>query len=60
MTNADQFKVESMNILVEVNPQLMDPKYAEIAILGLNKLININIDLKDLEEEAKVVEEKMQ
>ena len=59
MTNSDQFKVVSMNILVEVNPQLMDPKYAEVAILGLNKLININIDLKDLEEEAKVVEEKM-
>ncbi len=59
MTNSVQFKVESMNILVEVNPQLMDPKYAEIAIRGLNKIIDIDIDLKDLEEEAKVVETKM-
>ena len=59
MTNSNQYKVESMNILVEVNPQMMDPKYAEIAILGLNKLTDINIELKDLEEEAKVVESKM-
>jgi uncharacterized protein len=59
MTNSSQFNVESMNILVEVNPQIMDPKYAEIAILGLNKLIDIDVDLKDLEEESKIVEAKM-
>ncbi len=59
MTNAYLFKVESVNILVEVNPQLMDPKYAEIAIRGLNKILNINVDLKDLEEEAKVVEARL-
>jgi hypothetical protein len=27
----------------------MDPKYAEVAIIGLNKIIGIKIDLKDLE-----------
>ncbi len=59
MTNSNQFKVESMNILVEVNPQVMDPKYAEIALRGLNKLINIDIELKSLQEESKVVEAKM-
>ncbi len=59
MVNSVQFKIESMNILVEVNPQVMDPKYAEVAIFGLNKLIGISIDLKDLEEEAKIVESKM-
>ena len=59
MTNSNQFKVESMNILVEVNPQVMDPKYAEIALRGLNKLINIDIELKSLQEESKIVEAKM-
>ncbi len=59
MTNSTQFKVESMNILVEVNPQMMDPKYAEIALRGLNKLIDIDIELKSLQEEAKIVESKM-
>ncbi len=59
MTNSNQFKVESMNILVEVNPQMMDPKYAEIALRGLNKLINIDIELKSLQEESKIVEAKM-
>ncbi len=59
MTNSQQFNVESMNILVEVNPQIMDPKYAETALIGINKIIDINIDLKDLEEEAKVVETKI-
>ncbi|MDE1860986.1 MAG: proteasome assembly chaperone family protein [Candidatus Micrarchaeota archaeon] len=59
MTNSEQFNVISANILVEVNPQLMDPKYAEIAIEGLNKIIGTNIDLKALDEEAKVVEAKI-
>ena len=59
MTNSSQFKLESMNILVEVNPQVMDPKYAEIALKGLNKLINIDIELKSLQEESKIVEAKM-
>ncbi len=59
MTNSKQFDVMSMNLLVEVNPQIMDPKYAEIAIKGLNKIIDTNIDLGDLEEEAKIVESKI-
>lgn len=59
MTNSDQLNVESMNILVEVNPQVMDPKYAEIAIIGLNKILGIDIDLEDLKQESKVVEAKM-
>lgn len=59
MINSEQYDVESMNILVEVNPQIMDPKYAENALIGLNKIIDINIDLKDLDEEAKKVEAKI-
>lgn len=59
MINSKQYNVPSMNILVEVNPQLMDPKYAEIAIEGLNKILDISIDLKDLDAEAKEVEAKI-
>src|SRR5271155_498169 len=59
MTNAYQYNVTSMNILIEVNPQVMDPKYAELAITGLNKILGINIDLKDLDAEAKEVETKI-
>ncbi len=59
MTNAYQYNVSSMNILIEVNPQIMDPKYAELAITGLNKIIDIDIDLNDLDAEAKQVEFKI-
>ncbi len=59
MVNAFQYNVTSMNIMIEVNPQVMDPKYAEMAITGLNKIIDIDIDLKDLDEEAKEVEIKI-
>ena len=31
----------------------MDPKYAEQAIKSLNKLLNLNIDMTDLDKEAK-------
>ncbi len=59
ITNAVQYRIPMVNLLVEVNPQVLDPKYAEIAIGGLNKLLNTNIDLKDLEEEAKEVEARI-
>ncbi len=59
MTNANQYNIPMMNLLVEVNPAIMDPKYAELAIAGLNKLMDMNIDLADLEKEAKLVEAKI-
>ncbi len=59
MTNADEYKIPMMDLLVEVSPSIMDPKYAELAIEGLNKLMNMNIDLDDLEKEAKLVETKI-
>ncbi|MEM3838988.1 MAG: PAC2 family protein [Candidatus Micrarchaeaceae archaeon] len=59
MTNAEQFKIPTMNLLVEVNPAILDPRYAELAIAGLNKIMNMEIDLDDLEKEAKLVEAKI-
>ncbi|MGC9129738.1 MAG: PAC2 family protein, partial [Candidatus Micrarchaeia archaeon] len=47
------------DILVEVNPEITDPKYAEIALSTLNKLLDLKIDLQELEEEAKIVEAKI-
>ena len=59
LTGASDFNIPMINILVEVNPEIMDPKYAEIAISALNKLLGINIDLKELDKEAKLVEAKV-
>ncbi|MDE1823648.1 MAG: proteasome assembly chaperone family protein [Candidatus Micrarchaeota archaeon] len=59
LTNAKQFNIPAADILVEVNPTIMDPTYAETAIKGLNKIIDTNIDLKDLEKEAKIVQTKI-
>ena len=59
LINAPQYGIEASNVLVEVDPAIMDPKYAELAIQGLQKLIELNIDLKDLDNEAKIVEAKI-
>ena len=48
-----------ISVLVPVDPNILDPKYAELAITSLNKLININIDVKELEKEAQEVEAKI-
>lgn len=54
-----EYNIPSFDILVEVNPAIMDPKYAEVAIAGLNKLVGIDIDLKELHKEAVLVETKI-
>jgi uncharacterized protein len=59
ITGASDLHIPTMNILVEVNPIIMDPKYAEIAIESLRKLTGIEIDLSELEEEAKEVESRV-
>ena len=59
LISAREFDLRTINLLVEVNPMIMNPKYAETAIQGLNKLIGIDIDLNELEKEAKEVESKV-
>ncbi|MGC8548027.1 MAG: proteasome assembly chaperone family protein [Candidatus Micrarchaeia archaeon] len=59
LTGASQLNIPMIDILVEVNPEIMDPKYAEIAINALNKLMNTQIDLSELEKETKEVESKV-
>ncbi len=59
LINAQQYGIKAANILVEVDPAITDPKYAELAIEGLQKLIELNIDLEELDKEAKLVEAKI-
>ncbi len=51
--------IQDVSILIPVDPNILDPKYAELAILSLNKLINLNVDIKELDKEAKEVEAKI-
>ncbi len=59
LVNAVHYNIPVADILVEVNPAILNPKYAEIAIMTLDKLIGIEIDLRELEKESKVVEAKV-
>ncbi len=52
-------KMPDINILVPVNPQIIDPEYAEMAINSINKLLSLNIDVTELEKEAKDIEAKI-
>ncbi len=59
ITGAKEFKIPTIDVLVEVNPMMMDPKYAETAIEGLRKLMGIKIDLSELEKETEEVESRV-
>ena len=59
LVNGGQYNIPTIDLLVEVNPTIMDPKYAEVAILNLDKIINVNINTEELEKEAKLVEAKV-
>lgn len=51
--------IPDINILVPVNPSIIDPTYAELAINSINKLLKLNIDVTELEKEAKEVDAKI-
>jgi uncharacterized protein len=52
-------KLNDTNIMVPVQQNIIDPIYAEIAIESLNKLMHLDIDVDDLDKEAKAVEAKI-
>jgi uncharacterized protein len=52
-------KINDTNIMVPVQQNIIDPMYAEIAIQSLNKLMHLNIDVTELDKEAKTVEAKI-
>jgi len=51
--------IDDLNILVPVSGDIIDPKYAEYAIQAFNKVTKLNIDVSELEKEAKEVEAKV-
>ncbi len=59
MLKAMENKIDDINILIPINPTIIDPKYAENAIHGINKLLNLNINTDELDKEAKEVESRI-
>lgn len=51
--------MDNINVMVSVQPGIIDPDYAETAITCLNKLMKLEIDVSELEKEAKIVEAKI-
>ncbi|EQD45537.1 protein containing DUF75 [mine drainage metagenome] len=50
---------DDISLLVQVNPEMIDPKYAELAIKKVNKILGIDIDVSELDKEAKEVEARI-
>ncbi len=59
LLNSCRSNIPDINILVSVNPSIIDPKYAEQAINSINKLLDLDIDVTELEKEAKDIEAKV-
>ncbi len=59
MLKAVTSSIPDVNILIPVDPNILDPKYAELAIISLNRLINLGVDVSELDREAKEVETKI-
>lgn len=51
--------ISNVDVLVPVVGNITDPKYAELAIESINKLLNLDIDIKELKKEAEIVEKKI-
>ncbi len=51
--------IDDVNLLVPVNPQLIDPRYAELAIESINKLLGLDMDVSELEKSATEVEQRI-
>jgi uncharacterized protein len=51
--------MNDVNIMVPVQQNIIDPIYAVVAIQSLNKLMSLNIDVTELDKEAKAVEAKI-
>jgi uncharacterized protein len=60
LSSATQDGFSDLSILVPITQNIIDPKYAEQAIKILNTLLLLKIDTKELENEAKTVESKIQ
>lgn len=52
-------ETENINIMVPIQPNIVDPIYAETALNYLTKMIGITVDMSDLDKEAKIIEAKI-
>jgi uncharacterized protein len=59
LSKCPEYKIPIMGILIPINPTIMDPKYAEVAIINLKKLMEIDINVDELEEESKKLQAKV-
>ncbi len=59
MIDAVAQKIPDINILVQVDQNVVDPRYAEIAIKSVDKIADLKIDITELDKEAKQVESKI-
>ncbi|MGI0141838.1 MAG: proteasome assembly chaperone family protein [Candidatus Micrarchaeales archaeon] len=59
LANASQFNIPVIDLLVQVDPAVMDPRYAVTAITNLKKIINMEVSTDELVKEAKLVEGKV-
>ena len=50
---------QDTGILVPIVQEMIDPKYAELAIKSINTLLHLKIDTAELEKEAKLIESKI-
>jgi len=59
LANSLEFGIPVIDILVQVDPTVMDPEYAVVAIENVKKVINMNISVEELDKEAKLVEARV-
>jgi uncharacterized protein len=59
LTRAVLGDMPDISILVPTDPNIIDPAYAEIVINAINKLMGLNIDVTELEKEAKEIEARV-
>jgi uncharacterized protein (TIGR00161 family) len=59
LTKSKVDEIDNINLMVAVQPGIVDPAYAESAIVCLNKLMSLDIDVSELDKEAKQVEAKI-
>ena len=59
LINAAKTDLPDVTILVPVDQNIVDPRYAELAIQAIDKIADLNIDTTEVEREAKEVEAKI-
>lgn len=50
---------DNINVMIQVQPNMVDPIYAITAIDTLRKMMGLKIDTSDLDKEAKIIEAKI-